>query len=281
MSAALGGAVRIGGLDGVLLARSERGDGRHRVVSAKLAGREVVVKLYGRKRPFLPTLLRAFGHRLLVGKTGLSARARRDTEARLLALWRAHGFPVPEVLALTLPEPVAEPYLVIERVDGPKVDARLRDPAAPQAELEAAVARFAAECSRRHGLAESLAEPGLVHAHASFAHLFDRGGEWTYFDFEYAYADVSRVEQLVAVEIAGFVASLRRAAGARAVPLVRAFVEGYTDRGRLQRAAARGAVGRFRAVDAFVRRMPLLRGRGPRKLRDSVAALAAELDRAR
>jgi tRNA A-37 threonylcarbamoyl transferase component Bud32 len=280
MSAALGGVVRVGGLDGVLLARSERGDGRHRVVSARLAGRDVVVKLYGRKRPVLPTLLRSFGHRFLVGKTGLSARARRDTEARLLALWRAHGFAVPEVLALTLPEPVAEPYLVIERIDGPKVDARLRDPAAPQAELEAAVARFAAECSRRHGLAESLAEPGLVHAHASFAHLFDRRGEWTYFDFEYAYGDVSRVEQLVAVEIAGFVASLRRAAGERAAPLVRAFVAGYTDRSRLRRAAARGAVGRFRAVDAFARRLPLLRGRGPAKLRDSVAALAAELERA-
>jgi len=125
------------------------------------------------------------------------------------------------------------------------------------------------------------AEPGLVHAHASFAHLLDRGGAWSYFDFEYAYTDVRRVEQLVAVEIAGFVASLRRAAGARAVPLLRALVEGYSDRGRLRRAAAHGAIGRFRGLESLARLMPILRGRGPRRLRESVAALEAELERAR
>jgi len=138
MSAAIGSALRVGGLDASLLARSERGDGRHQVVSAQLGGREVVVKLYGRKRAQLPTLLRAFGHRFLVGKTGLSARARCETEARLLRLWRAHGFAAPELLGLSLPEPIAQPYLVLERIDGPTVDARLRDPHAAQAGLEAA-----------------------------------------------------------------------------------------------------------------------------------------------
>jgi tRNA A-37 threonylcarbamoyl transferase component Bud32 len=271
----------VGGVDGTLLARSERGDGLHRVVSARIGGRPVVVKLYGRKRAQLPTLLRAFGHRFLVGKSGLSARARRDTEARLIALWREHGFAAPALLGLSLPEPVAQPYLVLEHVAGPTVDQRLRDPGTPQPLLEASLARFAAEWSRRHGLAERLSEPGLVHAHASFAHLIDRDGAWTYFDFEYGYTDVRRVEQLIAVEIAGFVASLRRAAGARAAPLLRALVEGYTDRGRLQRAAAHGAIGRFRGLESLARRVPLLRGRGPRKLRESVAALEAELERAR
>ncbi len=279
MSGALGSAVRVGGLDGVLLARSERGDGRHQVVSARLGGRDVVVKLYGRKRPHLPTAVRAFGHRFLVGKTGLGARARRDTEARLIRLWRAHGFAVPEPLELALPEPVTQPYLVMERVDGPTVDSRLRDPAAAGPELEAALARFAAECSRRHELAERRGEPGFVHAHASFAHLIDRGGEWTHFDFEYAYTDASRVEQLIAVEIAGFVASLRRCAGPRAESLLRAFVAGYAERARLERAAAQGAVGRFRAVESVAARLPFLRGGGPRRLRESVAALRAELAR--
>jgi tRNA A-37 threonylcarbamoyl transferase component Bud32 len=281
MSGAIGGAVRVGGLDGVLLARSERGDGRHQVVSTRLGGRDVVVKLYGRKRAYLPTLLRAFGHRFLVGKTGLSARARRDTEARLIGLWRAHGFAAPAVLDLALPEPVFGPYLVLERIDGPTVDARLRDPGAAQTDLGAGLARFAAEWSRRHGLAERLAEPGLVHAHASFAHLLEHGGEWSTFDFEYAYTDVRRVEQLVAVEIASLVATLRRAAGARAAPLLRALVAGYTDRGRLERVVADGAVGRFRGLESLARVIPALRARGPRKLRESVAALRAELDRAR
>jgi hypothetical protein len=58
-------------------------------------------------------------------------------------------------------------------------------------------------------------------------------------------------------------------------------VEGYPDRRRLERAAAHGAVGRFRALESLARLAPGLRGRGPRKLRESVAALAAELQRAR
>jgi hypothetical protein len=249
------------------------------VVSARLRGRDVVVKIYGRKRAPLPTWVRAFGHRFLVGKTGLSARVRRDTEARLLELWRAHGFAVPECLAWPLPEPIPEPYLVLERVEGATVDARMR--AADAAELEPALRAFAAEWSRRHALAESLREPGLVHAHPGFAHLIDRAGVFTAFDFEYAYTDANRVEQLVDVEIAGFVTSLRRAAGARAAPWLRALVAGYGDRHRLERAAAHGAVGRFRALESLAGFAPFLRGRGPRKLRESVAALAAELERPR
>jgi hypothetical protein len=265
----VGRAVRVGGLDGVLMARSERGDGRHQVVSVRLGGREVVLKVYGRKRAHLPTALRGFGHRFLVGKTGLSARARRDTERRLLLLWRAHGFAVPD--------PIAEPHLVMERLAGPTVDARLREPAAHGA-LVAQLARFAAEWSRRHGLAERLREPGLVHAHPGFAHLLNADGAWAAFDFEYAYTDAGRVEELVAVEIAGFVASLRRAAGTRAPALLRALVAGYPERGRLERAARGGAVGRFRALEPLARLVPSLRGRGPRKLRESIAALGDALE---
>jgi tRNA A-37 threonylcarbamoyl transferase component Bud32 len=273
MTGPLGSAVRVGGLDGVLLARSERGDGRHQVVSARLGGREVVLKLYGRKRAWLPTWLRGFGHRFLVGKTGLSAR--------LLALWRSHGFAVPELVSLTPPEPVDLPLLVMERVSGSTVDARLRDANASPEELEARLLRFAEEWSRRHGLAEQLSEPGLVHAHPGFAHVIDRGGVFTYFDFEYAYTDRRRVAQLVDVEIAGFVASLRRAAGPRAARFLRPLVAGYRERARLERVASGGALGRFRALEKVAGRAPFLRGRGPRKLRESIAALRGELERSR
>jgi hypothetical protein len=126
------------------------------VVSARLGGRDVVVKLYGRKRPWFPTLARSFGHRFLVAKTGLGARTRRDTEARLLRLWREHGFAVPEVLELSLPEPESRPYLVLERVDGGIVQAELRDAAIPLERLEVGIARFAAEWCARHALAERL-----------------------------------------------------------------------------------------------------------------------------
>jgi len=279
MSVAVGAPVRVAGLDAKLLAVSRRGDGRHQVVSARLGGRDVVVKLYGRKRPWLPTLAREFGHRFLVAKTGLGAKTRRDTEARLLRLWREHSFSVPEVLDALLPEPDDRPYLVLEQVDGPTVHAELRDPSIPLERLEAGMVRFAADWCRRHALAERLREPGLVHAHPGFAHLLDRAGEWVTFDLEYAYTDPRRVEALIAVEIAGFVASLQRAVEARAAPLLDAIVSGYPDHERLARVARSAMVGRFPALDGLSALVPALRARGPRKLRDSTRALARALRR--
>lgn len=278
MSASLGPPVRVAGLDAQLLAISRRGDGRHQVVSARLAGRDVVVKLYGRKRPWLPTLARSFGHRFLVAKTGLGAHTRRDTEARLLRLWREHGFAVPELLGLALPEPDPRPYLVLEQVDGRTVQAELRDPAVPLDRLETGIADFARDWCRRHALAERLREPGLVHAHPSFSHLLDRSGEWVTFDLEYAYTDSRRVDTLVAVEIAGFVASLLRAAGPRAGALLRALVASYPDHERLARVGRSAGVGRFPALDRLTSHLPRLRASGPRKNRDSVSALAHELE---
>jgi tRNA A-37 threonylcarbamoyl transferase component Bud32 len=279
MSARIGASVRVAGLDGRLLAHSARGDGGHQVVSARLGGREVVVKLYGRKRALAPTLARAFGHRFLVAKSGLAARTRRDTEARLLRLWRAHGFAVPEVLDVPLPEPDPRPYLLLENVAGRTVSAELRDPSTPSATLAAGLERFARDWSRRHDLAERLAEPGLVHAHASFNHLIDRDGEWVAFDFEYAYTDARRVPALVSVEIAGFVASLAHYAGARFEPLLAALVAAYPERARLARAAREAAVGRFPLVERVSRVVPGLRDRGPRKQRAGLAALARALER--
>jgi tRNA A-37 threonylcarbamoyl transferase component Bud32 len=278
MSARVGAPVRVAGLDGRLLAISRRGDGRHQVVSARLDGRAVVVKLYGRKRPWFPTLARSFGHHFLVAKTGLAAHTRRATEARLLRLWREHGFAVPEILELSLPEPDERPYLVLEQIEGPTVQAELRDVSVPLERLEAGMARFGADWCRRHTLAEKLREPSLVHAHPGFSHLLDREGEWVCFDLEYAYTDQSRVDTLIAVEIAGFVASLQRAAGARAAPLLRALVAAYPDHDRLERVGRSATVGRFPALDLLSSRIPGLRARGPRKLRDSVSALARELE---
>jgi tRNA A-37 threonylcarbamoyl transferase component Bud32 len=279
MSARVGAPIRVAGLDARLLAHSARGDGGHQTVSARLAGREVVVKLYGRKRALAPTLARAFGHRFLVAKSGLAARTRRDTEARLLRLWRAHGFAVPEVLDLPLPEPDARPYLVLENVAGRTVSAELRDPAVPAEALEAGFVRFARDWSRRHDVAEAQAEPGLVHAHASFNHLIDRGGEWVAFDFEYAYTDARRVAALISVEVAGFVASLAHYAGARFEPLLAALVAAYPARARLARAAREAAVGRFPLVERASRVVPGLRSRGPRKQRAGLDALARALAR--
>ena len=148
----------------------------------------------------------------------------------------------------------------------------------PLERLETGIALFAADWCRRHALAERLREPGLVHAHPSFSHLLDRAGQWVTFDLEYAYTDSRRVETLVAVEIAGFVASLLRAAGPRAGALLRALVAAYPDRERLARVAGSAGVGRFPALDWLTAHLPRVRASGPRKNRDSVSALARELE---
>ncbi|MBM4335047.1 MAG: hypothetical protein FJ108_03925 [Deltaproteobacteria bacterium] len=277
MTSGVGMPIRVAGLDGTLLAISRRGDGRHQVVSTQIQGRPVIVKLYGRKRTRFPTLARAFGHRFLVAKTGLAARTRRDTDARILGLWRWHGFAVPEILDLPLPESDDRPYLVLERIDGETVRSELRDARFSIERLEAGLSRFGAEWCRRHALAERLREPGLIQAHPGFEHLIDRAGEWVSFDFEYAYTDPRRVETLIAVEIAGFVASLQRAAGARAGALLGVLVAAYPDRDRLARVRHSALVGRFPAVDALTSLVPALRSRGPRRIRSSVGALSRAL----
>jgi hypothetical protein len=185
------------------------------------------------------------------------------------------------VLELALPAPDPRPHLVLEHVAGRTVSAELRDPAVPSATLVAGLARFAPEWSRRHDLAESLEEPGLVHAHPSFNHAIDRAGEWVSFDFEYAYTDRRRVPALVAVEIAGFVASLAHYGGARFEPLLAALVAAYPERSRLARAVREAAVARFPLVERASRAFPVLRAGGPRKLRDGLAALGRALAAAR
>ena len=196
-----------------------------------------------------------------------------------MRLWRAHGFTVPEILELSLPEPDERPYLVLEQIEGPTVQAELRDVSIPLERLEAGMAEFGAAWCRRHALAERLREPGLVHAHPSFAHLLDWRSDWVTFDFEYAYTDPRRVERLVAVEIAGFVSSLHSAAGARAAPLLRSLVAAYPDHDRLARVERFAATGRFPALDRLAARVPALRARGPRRSQDSVRALTRELQR--
>ena len=86
------------------------------------------------------------------------------------------------------------------------------------------------------------------------------------------------METLVAVEIAGFVASLVRAAGARAEPLVRALVAAYPDRERLARVGRSAAVGRFPALDRLTSSLPRVRASGARKSRASVRALGLALE---
>ncbi len=83
-------------------------------------------------------------------KTSARAAARRATERRLLATWRAAGFDVPRDLTDEFPELGGDRVAVFEFVEGrPLYDVLAREglAGAPRAEI---LLRFAADWGRRH-----------------------------------------------------------------------------------------------------------------------------------
>ena len=250
------------GLDAEVLARSARGDGRHQVLRLIQGGRPVVLKLYGRKRDRLRDWLRDLGHRLLAGKSGMSPPARLRTERAALELWRRHGFRVPDVLDVALPSEVPSLRLVLEWIDGCRMKEMLADPAVPLDAKRRLLGRCAHEWGRRHELALQLAEPALLHAHASFAHVLVAGEEPVSIDFEVAWRRRD-VERLVSLELAGFFDSLARCAPPPQVDaLLDAVVAAYPARERLARVAADARGGPYRAFTWLARAARRLTARG-------------------
>ncbi len=289
--------VQLHGLDGELLARSDRGDGRHLVVKVELAGRPAVIKLYGRKRDWLRDVLRDLGHRWIVGKTGMTAAARCRTERETLELWRRHGFDVPAlvepaVLDATLPADLPPLRLVCEYVVGRELSDQIADPGEPLVEKERLLALLAREWSRRHTLAIAITEPRLIQAHAMLAHVIhvaardgvgDGVGHGTVerlvtHDFEVAWAKRSAVARLVSLEIAQLLDSLARAVPQEQLaPLVAAFVRGYPERARLARVGPDVRRGRLPLLGLVTRLGLLVRERGPGRKVAVLAHLEAAL----
>ncbi len=267
--------VTLHGLDGEVLARSARGDGRHLVLKISLHGVPAVLKLYGRKRDWLKDTLRDIGHRWLLGKTGMTARARWTTERETLALWRRHGFDVPAELQLPLPAAVPPMRLLSVFVPGKPLYLAIEHETLPLAEKERLIAWLAADWGRRHTLALQLVEPRLVQSHAMLAHVFhvapgaeapDSAERLVTFDFEVAWARRSALPRLVSLEIAQLFDSIARWAPVDHIgPLIAAFARGYPDRARLARVVEDVQRGRL-PLFAWISRLGLqLRERGPRR----------------
>jgi hypothetical protein len=244
-TAAIGGAGAAGaagnvdatfGLDATVLASGARGDGRHFVLRAQIGGRDLVVKLYGRKRSALRDLLRDLGQRLFVGKSGVGARRRAATERAVLSLWRREGFDVPALVdGVVLPAAIRQPRVVMEYVPGRMLDGWIADPAPPLAEKVRVVARLAQELARRHARALALREPMLIQVHAALGHVLYVAAEnrpagpavaerLVTFDFEVAWTRRHGFEAMLRQEFSHYLEDLERSAPApQRAALVAAF----------------------------------------------------------
>lgn len=249
MSGAAGSVASVAGLanfgrEATLLASGARGDGRHFVVRTRIATvaadgsdgplRDVVVKLYGRKRDALRDFLRDVGQRLFAGKSGVRADRRAATEARVLALWRREGFDVPELIeGVRLPANILQPRVVMEYVPGRMLDALVADPAVPLHDKNRIVTRLARELARRHARARELREPQLIQLHASLGHVLHVGAaggspeRLVTFDFEVAFTRRSGLDANLRRELTHYRDSLaHRSPPAHRAELERAFADG-------------------------------------------------------
>ena len=275
--------VTLHGLDGEVLARSARGDGRHLVLKVAIAGTPAVLKLYGRKRDWLRDALRGLGQRWFVGKTGMSPTARCTTERETLALWRRHGFDVPAALDLPLPAAVPPQRLLLEWLEGELLHRPIARRDVPLAEKVALLERLAADWGRRHVVALREREPRLIQAHAMLSHVFrvPATGAATNlstnaatalrlvtFDFEVAWARRSALPRLISLEIAQLLESVAAWGPLEQLPaLIAAFVNAYPDRAVIERLAVdvrRGPLPPFAWIHGIALQ---LRERGPRRKR--------------
>ncbi len=280
------------GLEGELLARSARGDGRHLVARIELGGRPAVLKLFGRKRDPLREWLRDFGQRVLVGKTGMAPATRQRTERESLEAWRAGGFDVPALLDWPLPAEVPPHRLLLEWLPGDLLSARVCWPHVAREEKERLLARLAREVARRHGRALERREPRLVQSHATLAHVMvvpaatgpqagavaAAGERLVTFDFEVAWARRSALERLVALEVGQLVESIASFAPTEQIgPLIGAFVRAYGESERLRGLVATVRRGRVPLLAPLNRLRLQLRERGPRQRLAVLAHVEAAL----
>jgi len=217
-----------------VLAFSRRGGGEHRVLKIEHRGEPAVLKVFGLKRSRLGTVLRQFGSRVILGKSSITARGRQATERGTLELWRREGFDVPALLDLTVPEAGMRPYLAMEFVPGPTLARALAGREVDLERKRELITTFAGVWSRRHDRALELREPRLIFEHPTFDHVIVSSDRLVHFDFEIVITRRWGLEDLVGREIAGFLRSLFKSAGANFPHLLDVLVNAYAGRRRLE-----------------------------------------------
>lgn len=219
-----------------------------------------VQKLYRERGGVLAVLGRELLIRLAGGKTSQRARARRETERRLLRHWRERGFAVPADWTDDLPGFGAPDVAVYEFVEGgvPLWDLLVR-PGLGEERRGEVLRRFAEEWGRRHAEAVRTADALLVQEHGSIRHVLVAGDRQVSIDLEQAYRPRADVRPLVAKEIAATLRSLwKRVGEEQYVRDLATIVDAYPDAAILRGAAdeylrARGARGLLWRIDRRLR----------------------------
>jgi hypothetical protein len=207
-----------------------------------------LLKVYRARGARVREMLKVFSYRVLERKLGVTARQRCALERRQLALWREHGFDVPALLPLPLPEGFcADTASWLEYCPGPTLHSFVSDTAQPVETRAAALARFAGVLAKRQACVRETRLLGLVMKHASLKHVLLHAGRQIHFDLESAHAPGIDPLEALADELSGLVRSLLRAAPpAQCDALGSAFLAGHADPALLREVALRGTGGQLR-----------------------------------
>jgi len=213
---------------------SDRGDGRHKILQVDHDGALLAIKCYGLKRSRLRTIIRNFGSLHIVGKSSIKSEGRFKTENETLALWKEKGFEVPSVFGLDNPD--LQPCIALEWISGPTLSSIFQSVKTPLEDKIGLVEKFAVIAASRHELSIKMNETRLTYEHPTFNHLILSGDRMVHFDFEIVFTWKNDLERLIRREISGFLRSLVNRLQAEEIgPIMRAFVNTYPDRNRLNR----------------------------------------------
>jgi len=172
-------------------------------------GRDLILKVYRRRRSRWSEFWGDFSQRWIEGKRGVLPERRRQTEADSLRCWHEAGFDVPRLEAWERPTWLGElPALAMEPVPGPTLLVTLQSPDLALPVKQALIARLAEEHGRRHSLALVRGEPLLVQEHPTTRHVLVSGDRLVAFDFENAYRPGFPVPVAIAYELASTLRSL-------------------------------------------------------------------------
>jgi hypothetical protein len=244
----------------------------------------VIQKYYLERAGPIRAVLRDLLIRAIGVKTVACPSARRATERRLLARWRAAGFDVPEDLTERHAWIAGPRVGVYEFVEGTPLYDLLRRPDLGADERRDVLRRFAADWSRRHAEALRSGDPELLQEHGTIRHVLVAGPRLVTIDFEQAFLPRPDLRPLVAKEIASYLRSLWKRVGPEQFQAdLAAILEGYADRKILRAAADEYLVPRTfarRLLWAGDRRMRAVRGGRDRAKYGPLEALRAALDAA-
>lgn len=243
----------------------------------------VLQKLYRERSGLLVAWVRDLLIRGMGVKTPASPAARRATERRLVAAWRAAGFDVPEDRTDRHPEYGAPDVALFEFVEGTTLHDLLVRPEFRGAVRRTTLERFAADWGRRHAEALARTDASLLQEHGSVRHVIVAGPRLVTIDLEQAFLPRRDLRPLVAKEVASTLRSLWKRVGPERFDAdLAAVVAGYPDPAILRAAADEYLAPRTlarRILWAADRRMRASRGGRDRAKYGPLEALRAELER--